>query len=201
MPAINKSVLKPGAYHMINDSGFEPQRNNNFEVQICGLTNLTSMDSGIPIGDSSRASELITLSVATYSAPQINITPITVAYGNNKVKFAGVPEFPESSIVLNDFIGVNIERILSSWYKLVYNPKTELIGKAVDYKKWAYLIEYSPDYSVNRQWQLAGCWLSSLQLGEFNQEGGSVRQVTCTLQYDYALPLDPDNQKSLVSSR
>lgn len=195
----HKSVLKPGAYHMINDAKFEPQRNNNFEVQICGLDGLTSMDRGIPIGDASRASELITLSVATYAAPQINITPIVVPYGNNKVKFAGTPEFPESSIVLNDYIGANIERILSAWYKKVYNPKDETIGLAVDYKKTGFLIEYSPDYTISRQWQLYGCWLSSLQLGEFNQEGGSVRQISCTLQYDYAMPLDDDASNAIVS--
>ena len=193
-------VLKPGAYHMINDAGFEPQRNNNFEVQITNLGNLVSMDTAAGVGDASRASELITLSVATYAAPQVSISPISVAYGNNKVKFAGVPEFAESSITLNDFIGVNIERILSAWYGLVYNIKKETIGKAVNYKKTGYLIEYSPDYTINRQWELGGCWLSSLQLGEFNQEGGSVRQITCTLQYDYALPLDPDNLKNLITS-
>ena len=104
-----------GAYHMINNASFEPQRNNNFEVQICNLGNLSSMDAGLSIGDYNRASELITLSVATYAAPQITITPIVVPYGNSKVKFAGVPEFPESSIVLNDYIGANIERILSSF--------------------------------------------------------------------------------------
>lgn len=180
--------LQLGTYHMVQNAGFEPQRNNNFEVQIVGLDNLKSVDKGTSMP--SNAGELITLSVATYSAPQINISPITVSYGNNKIKFAGTPEFPDSSIVLNDYIGINVERLLSAWQKQVYDPKTQKIGRAVDYKRTAYLIEYDPSGTTARQWQLNGCWLSALQLGEFNQEGNSVRQVTCTLTYDHAIPLD-----------
>lgn len=188
MAKARTTPLQLGTYHMVNNSGFEPQRNNNFEVQIIGLDSLRSVDKGKSMP--SNASDLITLSVATYSAPQINISPITVAYGNNTVKFAGKPEFPDSSITLNDYIGVNIERILSAWQKLVYNPSTQAVGNAVDYKKTAYLLEYDPSGSQVRQWQLNGCWPSQLQLGEFSQEGNSVRQLSMTLSYDNAIPLD-----------
>lgn len=183
-----KNPLQLGTYHMAQSNDFEPQRNNNFEVQITGLNSLTSVDKGRAIA--ANASELITLSVATYSAPQINVSPIQVSYGNNKIKFAGLPEFPDSSIVLNDYIGINVEKILSAWQKLVYDPKTQVVGLASNYKKNAYLIEYAPDGTQARQWMLVGCWPSALQLGDFNQEGGSVRQVTITLTYDYAYPLD-----------
>lgn len=184
MAKINEHL---GTYHMAGADRFEPQRNNNFEVQITGLENLTTVDKGLSV---SNASENITLSVATYSAPQINISPIQVSYGNNKIKFAGLPEFPDSSIVLNDYIGINVERTLSAWQKLVYDPNTQKIGLASNYKKDAYLIEYAPDGTQARQWKLVGCWPSALQLGDFNQEGGSVRQITITLTYDYAYPLD-----------
>lgn len=184
----NQNPLQLGTYHMVQNSGFEPQRTNNFEVQIVGLSSLRSVDKGNSLP--SNAGDLLTLSVASYSAPQINISPITVPYGNNVIKFAGKPEFPDSSITLVDYIGVNIERILSAWQKLVYDPKTQAIGNAVDYKKVAYLIEYDPSGQQARQWQLNGCWPSQLQLGDFNQEGNSVRQLTMTLSYDNTIPLD-----------
>lgn len=184
----NQNPLQLGTYHMVQNSGFEPQRTNNFEVQIVGLSSLRSVDKGNSLP--SNAGDLLTLSVASYSAPQINISPITVPYGNNVIKFAGKPEFPDSSITLVDYIGVNIERILSAWQKLVYDPKTQAIGNAVDYKKVAYLIEYDPSGQQSRQWQLNGCWPSQLQLGDFNQEGNSVRQLTMTLSYDNTIPLD-----------
>lgn len=180
--------LQLGTYHMAQSNDFEPQRNNNFEVQITGLSGLTTVDKGRAI--SSNAGNLITLSVASYSAPQINVSPINVSYGNNKIKFAGLPEFPDSSIVLNDYIGIGVEKILSAWQKLVYDPKTQKVGLASEYKKDAYLIEYAPDGTQARQWRLVGCWPSQLQLGDFNQEGNTVRQVTITLTYDYVIPLD-----------
>jgi hypothetical protein len=179
--------IQLGTYHMIADSGYEPQRTNNFEVQITGLDGLTTVKSGVAIGN---ASQSITLAVASYSAPEINMGKIDVAYGNNKVKFAGVPEFPESSIVLNDYIGNNIESIIMGWFKLVYNPNTQKIGKAINYKKLGYLHEYTPDGSLDREWELHGVWPSSVKLGDFKQEGGEIRQITVTLQYDYAIPVD-----------
>ena len=173
---------------MASSNDYEPQRNNNFEVQITNLSGLTTVDKSQSIA--SNASDLVTLSVASYAAPQINVSSIPISYGNNKIKFAGVPEFPDSSIVLNDYIGINVEKILTAWQKLVYDPKTQKVGLASKYKKVAYLIEYAPDGTQARQWQLVGCWPSALQLGDFNQEGGSIRQITMTLTYDYCIPLD-----------
>lgn len=190
--------IQLGTYHMVGRDSFEPQRTNNFEVQITGLDSLTSVDKGTSLA--SNASELITLSVATYSAPSINISPITVSYGNNKIKFAGLPEFPDSQIVLNDYIGADIEKILTAWQKLAYNPKNQKVGNASVYKKTGYLREFSPDGSICRQWAIFGMWISNLSLGEFNQEGGNVRQITCTLQYDYCYPMDTDDTSLTTSS-
>lgn len=187
MPDVRTSPLNLGTYHMVGADEFEPQRVNNFEVQIVGLSGLISVNTGTAITE--KASEYITLSVASYGAPQINVQPITVSYGNNKIKFAGLPEFPDSSIVMNDYIGINVENILTAWQRLVYDPKTQKIGRASQYKKTAYLIEYDPEGTQARQWQLNGCWPSALQLGEFNQEGNNVRQVTLTLTYDHCVPL------------
>lgn len=180
MPLNTKKPYQPGTRHMAKSVDYEPQRNNNFEVQIEVGT----------LNGNARAGELITLSVATYAAPQINISQIPISYGNNKIKFAGLPEFPDSNVVLNDYIGINVERLLSDWQKQVYDPNTQEIGLAVNYKKTAYLLEYAPDGSNLRAWQLIGCWPSALQLGDFNQEGGNVRQITMTLTYDYAIPYD-----------
>ena len=165
-----------GTYHMANKNSFEPQRNNNFEVQI-----VFDAADGID-------SKIITLSVDTFSAPNININVIPVPYGNNKIKFAGTPDFEDSSIQLNDFIGLEVEKKLSDWQKMVYNYSNQKIGLATDYKKTGYLIEYDPAGGNPRAWQLVGCWPSRLQLGEFAQEGNQVRKVSLTLTYDYAIP-------------
>lgn len=172
--AARTKPLQLGTYHMANDNAFEPQRTNNFEVQITGL--------------GTEQSQVITLSVASYDAPTISQQPIEINYGNNIIKFAGKPSFQDSNITLNDYIGKEVEKILSDWQKLSYDYNTQKIGWASDYKKTGYLIEYDPSGGSPRQWMLVGCWLSSLQLGNFSQDGNAVRQVTCTLVYDYAIP-------------
>lgn len=174
---------KMGTKHMVNTSTFEPQRSNNFEVQF--------VDPGV--SDSTVDLSNITLSVATYSAPTIQITPITVSYQNNSIKFAGKPEFPESSIIINDYIGLDIENTLMNWYKKVYNPGTEQIGYAAYYKKEAYLHEIGPNGVIDRQWRLYGVWPSTINLGEFSQENSATRQISMTLQYDYCVPVDDRN--------
>lgn len=146
----------------------EPMRNNNFEVTIPSLEN----------GDN------VTLSVASYSAPQINVSTIQVSYANSKVKFAGLPEFPDSTIVLNDYISMDTQDTIMAWHDIVYNPLNDEIGYAKDYKKDGILTEYTAKGDFVRQWILQGCWPSQISLGDFNQEGGAVRQITVTLTYD-----------------
>lgn len=192
-----QNVLTKGTNHMVNNYNYEPQRTNNYEVQIVGLEGIKDMY-GSTISQSMNASEIITLSTASFEAPNITISPITVRYGNNSIKFAGVPEFPDSSIVLNDYIGVNTEKILSAWFSQAYNPVTEEIGYAAEYKKTAFLIEYDSKYATgskkydyqSRVWKMEGCWLANLQLGSFSAEGGAVRQITATMVYDCVKPLD-----------
>ena len=146
----------------------EPMRNNNFEVTIPSLEN----------GDN------VTLSVASYSAPQINVSTIQVSYANSKVKFAGLPEFPDSTIVLNDYISMDTQDTIMAWHDIVYNTLNDEIGYAKDYKKDGILTEYTAKGDFVRQWILQGCWPSQISLGDFNQEGGAVRQITVTLTYD-----------------
>lgn len=179
-----------GTAHMISSISdkWEPQRTNNFELQIVGLNKSQYISNTTGESVSSNMSKAIMLSVASYSAPKINVGTIAVQYGNNTVKYAGKPEFPDSTIVLNDYIGLDIEKAISDWQKMVYDPDNEVIGRAKNYKKDAYLIEYSPDGSIYRTWKVEGCWPSQVDLGEFAQEGGSVRQITVTLVYDRVIP-------------
>lgn len=161
----------------------EPVRNNNFEVYIPGL---------------GSSEEEFRLSVASYSAPQINISTIQASYGNDKVKFAGLPEFPDSTIVLNDYITMDTLTALQAWSNEVYNPKDATIGYAFKYKKYGYLMEYTSKGEFLRQWILQGIWPSSINLGDYNQEGGQIRQITVTMVYD-KIYLD-DNSKNYLKS-
>lgn len=178
-----------GAYHMIGQDDFEPQRNNNFEVRIYGLDDLKTVDSNISI-NKDTAQESLKLSAVSVGQISTNVGVLTVPYGNTKVKYAGLPDISDSDIVFNDYIGKSTERIIAAWHALVFNPKTEKIGRASVYKKTGLLIETAPDGTRARVWQLKGCWPSNVQYGGYDYNGGNTRQITMTLTYDIAIPLD-----------
>lgn len=189
-------VEQRGVAHMFNQDGYEIQRTNNYEVQITGLNSTNAnplLDmNGNKVNQGSRAEEILTLSTASFEAPSVTIDPITISYGNGKVKYAAVGNFGDCSITLNDYIGLNTEKILSAWFNLAFNPVEEIVGYATDYKKTAFLIEYDSKYQQSRSWKLFGCWLSTFQLGSYSAEGGNVRQFTGTLVYDRLVP-DSEN--------
>lgn len=180
--------LKLGAYHMIGQDDWEPQRTNNFEVQFPNLGQLFSIDQGLALPG--NASDLLTLSVKSVDYPSTEINNIQVSYGNNSINFAGKPTYGNVTIAVNDFIGLQTERIIMAWSALVYNPKTETIGRASQYKRDGYLFEYSPDGTVARKTQLRGCWPGTVTPGSFSNDDNSIREISVTFYVDVAIPLD-----------
>ena len=180
--------LKLGAYHMIGQDEYEPQRTNNFEVIFPGLGQLYTIDQGIALPN--NASDLLTLSVKSVSYPSTNIDALKVSYGNNSINFAGKPSYSDVEIVVNDFIGLQTERILMAWSKLVYDPKSEKVGRASVYKRDGYLNEWSPDGEIVRRTQLQGCFPGTINPGGFDNDNNAIREITFTLFVDVAIPLD-----------
>lgn len=188
MANIANAPLHLGAYHMIGDDNWEPQRTNNFEIQFPNLGQLTSIDTGLALPG--NASDLLTLSVKSVSYPSTNIDKLTVQYGNNSVNYAGKPTYGDVEIVVNDFIGIQTERIIMAWSKLVYNPKNETVGWASQYKRDGYLLEFSPDGTVVRRTQLQGCFPGTVSPGNFDNENNSIREISVTFYVDKVVPLD-----------
>ena len=178
-----------GAQHMVGTDVFEPQRTNNFEIRFEGLDSLVSSTGEMKYTDCAKA---ITLSVANVGDLAQNIEAIAVNYGNNAIKFAGKPTLNSISLTINDFIGLETERILEAWSSLVYNKNTQKVGRATAYKKRAYLVEYSPDYEIAKVWQLEGCWPGTITYGGYAQENNGQRQINMDLNVDFALALDSE---------
>lgn len=199
-----KLDYKLGTYHMVGKDAFEPQRTNNFELQIIGLNRYYWFDDTATGKGQENLPENVgqdlTLSINNFTAPNFDITPLEVAYANNKLKFAGVPNFGSGSIDFNDFLGIDTERILMSWFKEAYNVKSQAVGRASNYKRTAFLIEYDPSGESARVWQLNGCWLSSINLGSFAQDSNQVRKISCTFQYDNCYPIDSGMNSSYSSN-
>lgn len=189
---LGKGAKQLGTGFMINQDNWEPQRTNNFELVIEGLDVIVMANGNMyKVPD---ACDRIRLSVASFTAPSLEIDRITTHYANNSIKWAGKPNFPDSSIVINDYIGVSTEEVLSAWFRAAYDFKSEKVGLAKNYKKTAYLIEYDPQGGTPRIWKLDGCWIAQFQLGEWSQEGNQQRQLSATFIYDRIIPDERDNQ-------
>lgn len=182
------SAKKLGTGFMVKNENWEPQRINNFELVIEGLNEIILANGEtFKCGD---AGDRIMLSVQNFTAPSLEIARITTQYANNSVKWAGKPEFPDSSVTVNDYIGVQVERILSAWFRAAYDFDSEKIGLAKNYKKTAHLIEYDPQGGQPRIWKMEGCWLANFNLGEWNQDGNQQRQIQATFVYDRVYPVN-----------
>ena len=184
-----------GAYHLSSNSTlYEVQRSNNFEFQVGFDLTKKILKAGVTTTDETDylnardSQEYLRLSVTQSSVPHFTQQPIEIKRGNSTIKAAGVPTFAEGSLVVNDFIGADAKSILMAWQRLSYDVTTEKVGKMSDYKVNCVLTEYTPNYEQVRYWDLIGCWISGISEPEHNMESGDKRQVTATIQYDYAIP-------------
>lgn len=176
---------KLGTYYLTdNPKYYEIQRTNNFIFYVSGLSG--SIQTPGSAYAQSNADEVIKLSVSKSSVPHFSQSVIEVKRGNNSMKFAGVPTFDSGSITCNDYIGAGTKDALIGWQNQSYNVQTEKVGLAQDYKRDAYLLEYTPDYQLVRTWKLAGCWISKLTEDEYNHESNDKHTISVTIEYDKA---------------
>lgn len=180
-----------GTYHIAaNPNMFEIQRTNNFEFVITDIDGI--MRAGMQGNEADyikyikNAQEVISLSVISTSVPHFNQGVIEVKRGNSTLKFAGTPSFDAGTLVVNDYIGADTKSVLQAWQNLSYNVRTEKVGLVSEYKKDCYLIEYSPDGQVVRQWRLHGCWISRLSEDDYNAESNGKKSITASIEYDRA---------------
>lgn len=165
--------------HLIRDPDWEVQRSFDFQVHIHGI----------------EGQEVITLSLESGFTPSESNSPIEMAYGNSKVKVAGQADYSDGSIVIRDFITRDTELLIYRWRSQVWNPETDQIGWAVQYKKEAEIWLLSPDGLSKRVWNLKGVWPSSVEYGDLSYDGGDKKTISVTLSYDRAIR-DPNYSSS-----
>lgn len=134
-----------------------------------------------------QAQEILKLNVVKAPVPHFSLTKLSYRRGNDVVNFAGVPEFTDGSIVVDDVVGVDTKSILMAWQALGYNVHTRKGGRMKDYKKDCTLVEYTQDFEQVRSWKLYGCWVRNITEGDFDKEQDGKRQVTAEIVYDRAI--------------
>jgi hypothetical protein len=133
-----------------------------------------------------RAQEVLKLNVVKAPVPHFSLQKLSYRRGNDVVNFAGVPEFSDGSIAVDDVVGMDTKSILMAWQGLAYNMHTRKGDRMKDYKKNCTLIEYTQDFEQIRSWTLHGCWIQNIQEGDFDKGADVKRQITATIVYDRA---------------
>ncbi len=172
--AVNKTT-EFGTYHIAdNPQAFQPMRSNNFRFLVYGLDRLLVVggDENDDNDYIKNAQEVIDFSVVSFDAPNFNQNTVQVRRGNSMVNYAGV----------------NSKSILQAWQALSYDVVNDTIPSAEFYKRDAVVMEYLPDNTLVRYWELKGCWVSSLSETGFNNENADKKTVTATITYDRAIP-------------
>lgn len=169
-----------GTTHLASD-GYEVQRTNNFELTVAGLAEITGNMSDV---------DTLTLSVDSTSLPSEQSEVQQLNYSNRVSKVAGTTTYGSGSLVVKDVISEHedVEAIIVAWRNAVFNPNTDQVGLAYNYKKDGRLKQYAPDGSLERTWILQGLWPSAVSYGDMQYgSGGAIKTISITLEYDTAV--------------
>ena len=140
--------------------------------------------------DGNTQQHVLALNVTKAFGPHFELEELEYTRGNEKVKFAGKPTFQGGDITVDDIVGVDTKSILLAWQAQAYDVHTGRGGRMKHYKKTCKLIEYTQDYEQIRSWELRGCWIKSISEDPFDKENDGKRQLTATIVYDKAVPVN-----------
>jgi len=186
-----------GAYHLANNpTVYQPMRQNNFRFQIDFSSNPNFGDGLLKPGKDAgsensyikNATEVIDFSVVSFDAPHFEQDEIPIKRGNSTIYYAGVPTFSTGSLVINDFSGADGKSVLLAWQAKSYNIDDDTIPSSDKYKINGRVLEYLPDNTLVRYWDLQGCWVKSLSEDGWNAENSGKKTVTATIRFDKAIP-------------
>lgn len=180
-----------GTYHLAdNPLEFQPVRKNNFRFILSDLDGIVKVGED-PNDENSRirgSQDIIDFSVVSFEAPNFTQEPIEVKRGNSTVYYAGVPTFDTKTLVINDFVGADGKSVLLAWQALSYDVINDTIPSSNIYKKNATVLEYLPDNTLIRSWELKGCWVTGISGDDWDNNDGSKKTISATIRYDRAIP-------------
>lgn len=167
-------ALLVSANHIASrDGGYEPQRKNNFTISLeaPGANN-----------------DLIQHTIESFPAPTESNDVLTIPFGNERRKVAGMASFDACTIVIKDFVDAPVIKSLMAWRKMVYDAESGTIKWAKFYKGNGTVYMFGPDgTTISKMWKIRGVWPSKVDPGGGNMaDSASQNMVTVTLEVDRA---------------
>lgn len=173
---------------MVSPDEFDNLLENNFTGGI------NDPDAANHFMDKNFAAEALRLNVTSAPVPHFQLGTQKFVRGNDTVNFATVPSYSSGSITIDDLVGLDTKSVLMAWQRLAYDQHTLKGGRMKDYKKTAYLLEYTQDYELIRTWTLFGCFVTNISEPDFNKEQDGKRNLNATIVYDRAVMELPEEE-------
>lgn len=148
---------------------YEPQRQNNFTVEIPLL------------------GEEVSLALQSMNFTNVSTEALEVHYMNEKRYWAGKTNYEPFTMEVFDAIDRSVAKKIDAWHKKVYDPKTGCIFLAKDYKQEGSLILVDGCGTTTREWKLVGLWPSGINYGQGNMETAEKVMISLTLHVDKVL--------------
>jgi hypothetical protein len=197
MPLDTKDLLS-SSHISANLTSYEAARSGFFTLIVDNINNIVkasytgnSADATAADKLNGQAQDTLQLNVIQAPVPHFSLKKESYRRGNDVINFAGVPEFSDGEITVDDVVGMDTKSILMAWQGLAYNVHTRKGGRMADYKKNCTLVEYTQDYAQIRSWTLYGCWISNITEDNFNKEQDGKRSIRATIVYDRAVMNEP----------
>lgn len=153
---------------------FEPQRKYNFSVEFF-----------LP---AQRDAELISLAIETFSMPTESHNRIELNYGNVKRYVAGKASYDNASMTCKDFVDAGTLRALVAWSQKTYNPVTDNVGLAREYKTLGTVVLAAPDGTHERYLDLVGVYIDSIKFADLSVADNNINMVTVSFSIDKVIP-------------
>jgi hypothetical protein len=145
-------------------------------------------------GVSKELNEL-TKQIQDIKRPNVNFNPITIDVYNSKVFLQGKPEWQATTINFRDDASGKVSQLVGEQIQKQFDFMEQASAPSgIDYK-------FSMDYEildggngqttpqVLEQWQLEGCFLSSVDYGEMAYNSSDPVLIMCEIKFDNATQL------------
>ena len=192
--AVETTGVPFGAYHLsANPDLYQPQVANNFKFVFPDFGPLLKEGKTEDEPDAFIYDVPNTLSVSLISTdvPSYQQGVISIRRGNSVAKYAGTIEWNTLSMSFNSFEGAHTKDAVMAWKALSYNVKKDIVAcldnTDTPYKQTCYLLEYSPDYRLQRTWKIINAFPTTVTFSGYSNESRDTPvTINLTLAYDRA---------------
>jgi hypothetical protein len=179
--AISQNDFLSGVVANTATTAFEPIRTNNAVLRITGLNTLLGLSS---------AESAVTLSLAGFSLPKNETSPVMVPYLNEVRKFAGQTVFDDMSVSFHDYVDRAIAQAMWAWRYKIHDPRTGLRGIKTTYAANAEIEHFAPDGGLSRFYTVQGIWPMSLDMGDIEMGADEPVRIQVRFCCDKVYPKD-----------